>query len=142
MKYLRLALLLANTGAIAVLLAIPIGKVFHTVKAEMDAAAVFGWLIFFVPMFASALALAGLRFSRPVLTRRSVAIAMPGSFLGAWLALFTYLRGPANFVLIGIGLTILFGCNVLALWDPFKDCVRSAAGNSLSSKEDHKNDER
>jgi hypothetical protein len=124
-KQLRLVLVVANATAIAVLLAIPIGKLFGVVEEEVDAAAVFGWLIFFVPLLASALALWGIQFSRAALTRPSVIVAMPGSFLLAFLSLFTYWRGPSDFAQIGIGATILFGLNVLALWEPFKDRLES-----------------
>lgn len=125
MKQLRLVLVVANATAIAVLLAIPIGKLFGVVEEEVDAAAVFGWLIFFVPLLASALALWGIQFSLAALTRPSVIVAMPGSFLLAFLSLFTYWRGPSDFAQIGIGATILFGLNVLALWEPFKDRLES-----------------
>lgn len=120
-KQLRLVLIVANATAIAVLLAIPIGKLFGVIEEEVGAAAVYGWLIFFVPLFASALALWGIQFSRPALARPSVIVAMPGSFLVAFLSLFTYWQGPSDFAQFGIGATILFCLNVLALWEPFKD---------------------
>lgn len=125
MKQLRLVLIAANTMAIAVLLAIPIGKLIGAVEEEVDAAATFGWLIFFIPLLASVLALWGLRFSRPVLTRPFVIVAMPGSFLVAFLSAFTYWKGPSDFAHMGIGATILFSLNVLALWGPFKDRIES-----------------
>ena len=126
MKQLRLILIVANTTAIAVLLAIPIGKLFGMVEEEVDTAAMIGWSIFFVPLLASALALWGIQFSRPALTRPFVIVAMPGSFLVAFLALFTFWKGPSDFAQIGIAATILFGLNVLALWEPFKDRLESA----------------
>ena len=120
MKRLGIFLIVADTAAMAALLAIPVGKLFGVVEQEVDAAAVFGWLIFFVPLLASALALWSIRFSRPALTRPFVIIAMPGSFLVAFLSLFTFWKGPPEFAQIGIGATILLGLNVLALWEPFK----------------------
>ena len=119
MKPLRLILIVANTGAIAVLLAIPVGKLFGVVEQEVDTAAVFGWMIFFVPLLASALALWGIQFSRGALTRPAVIVGMPGSFRVACLSLFTYWKGPSDFAQIEVGATILFGLNVLALWKPF-----------------------
>ena len=130
-KQLRLLLIMSNAAAIAVLLAIPIGKLFGFVEEEVGAAAVFGWLIFFVPFLASALALCGIYFSRSALTRPTVIIAMPGSFLIAFLPLFMYWKDSSNFIEIGIGATILFGLNVLALWEPFKDRLESPSSESL-----------
>jgi hypothetical protein len=121
MKQLRLVLIVANAAAMAVLLAIPIGKLFGLVEEEVDAAAVFGWFIFFVPLLTSELALWGIHFARPALTRPSVIVAMPGSFLIAFLSLYTYFMGPSAFMVIGIGATIIFSLNVLLLWKPFKD---------------------
>lgn len=121
MKQLRLVLIIANAAAMCVLLGIPIGKLFGLVEKEVGAAAVFGWLIFFVPLLASALALWGIQFARPALTRPSVIVAMPGSFLTAFLGLYTYLIGPSDFLHVGIGATIILSLNVLALWGPFKD---------------------
>jgi len=124
MKQLRLVLIVANAAAMAVLLGIPIGKLFGLVEEEVGAAAVFGWLMFFVPLLASALALWGIQFARPALTRPSVIVAMPGSFLVAFLGLYTYLKDPSDlFLQIGVGSTIIFSLNVLALWEPFKDCL-------------------
>lgn len=121
MKLLSLVLIAANVAAIAVLLAIPIGKLFGLVEEEVGAAAVIGWLIFFVPLITSALALWGIHFARPVLTHSSIIIAMPGSFLMACLSMYTYFVGPSAFMVIGIGATIIFSLNVLLLWKPFKD---------------------
>ena len=136
MKKLRLILILANTAAIAVLLAIPIGKLFGMVEEEVDAAAVVGWVIFFVPLLASALALWGIQFSRPALTRPFVIVAMPGSFLVTFLSLFTYWKGPSDFAQIGIGAAILFGLDVLALWGPFKDRLESPVPESQDTDGD------
>ncbi len=136
MKQLRFVLIVANATAIAVLLAIPIGKLFGVVEEEVGAAAVFGWLIFFAPLLASALALWGIQFSRPSLTRPSVIVAMPGSFLVAFLSLFTYWKGPSDFAQIGIGATILFCLNVLILWEPFKDRLESPTPESLDIDRD------
>jgi hypothetical protein len=124
-KPLRLILIVANTAAIAILLAIPIGKLFGAVEQLVDTAAVFGWIIFFVPLLASALALWGIQFSRAALTRSAVIVGMPGSFLAAFLSLFTYWKGPSDFAQIGVGATILFGLNVLALWKSFIDRLES-----------------
>ena len=121
MKQLRLLLIVANAAAMAVLLAIPFGKLFGLVEEEVGAAAVFGWLIYFVPLLTSALALWGIHFARPALTRPSVIVAMPGSFLIALLSLYTYFMGPTAFMVIGIWTTIIFSLNVLVLWKPFKD---------------------
>jgi len=96
------------------------------VEEELDAAAVLGWSIFFVPFLASALALSGIQASRPALTRPFVFIAMPGSFLVAFLPLITYWKAPPDFAQIGIGATILLGLNVLALWEPFKVHLESS----------------
>lgn len=131
MKQLRLLLIIANAAAIALLLAIPIGKLFGFVEEEVGAAAVFGWLIFFVPLLASALALCGIYFARSALTRQTIIIAMPGSFLIAFLPLFMYWKDSSNFIEIGIGTTILFGLNVLALWVPFKDRLESPSSEPL-----------
>jgi len=124
-KLLRILLIVANTVAMAGLLAVPIGKLLGMVEEEVDAAAMFGWLIFFVPLFASALALCGIQFSCPALRRPFVFIAMPGSFLVAFVSLFTYWKGPSDFAQFGIGASILFGLNVLALWEPFKAYLES-----------------
>ena len=120
LKQLQLVLIFANTMATAVLLAIPVGKLFGFVEEEIDAAAMFGWLMFFVPLLASALALWGIRFSRPGLTRPFVIVAMPGSFLLGFVSLYTLWKGPPEFAQIGAGATILFGLNVIALWDAFR----------------------
>lgn len=136
MKKLRIFLIVANAAAIACLLAIPIGKLFGVVEKEVDAAAAFGWLIFFVPLLGSALALWGIQFPRPALTRPSVMIAMPGSFLVAFLSLFTYWKGPSDFAQIGIGATILLGLNVLALWEPFKVHLESPTPESVDTDGD------
>jgi hypothetical protein len=111
-------------------LAIPIGKLFGFVEEEVDTAAVIGWLIFFIPLLASLLSLCGIYFSRTALTRPTVVIAMPGSFLIAFLPLFMYWKDPFNFIQIGIGTTILFGLNVLALWEPYKDRLESSSSNA------------
>ena len=121
MNKLRIVLIAANAAAAAVLLAIPIGKLLGVVEQEVDAAAVIGWLIFFVPLLTSALGLCGIQFSRPVLTRSMVLIAMPGSFLVAFLALYTFWQGPSDFLQIAIAMTVLLAFNVVALWQPFKD---------------------
>ena len=97
MKQLRLLLIVANAAAMAVLLAIPFGKLFGLVEEEVGTAAVFGWLIYFVPLLTSALALWGIHFARPALTRPSVIVAMPGSFLIALLSLYTYFMGMGRF---------------------------------------------
>lgn len=128
--------MVANTGAIAGLMAIPTGKLLGVVTEEVDAAAVFGWLIFFVPFLASALALWGTQSSRFALTQRFVIVAMPGSFLLAFLSLFTYWKGPADFAQIGIGLTILLGLNVLALWEPFRSHLESSTPELAEGDED------
>lgn len=127
MKLLRPVLLVANAAAIAVLLAIPIGKLSGAVQAEVGAAAVFGWLVFFVPSLASALALCGIVFARPALARQFVIVAMPGSFLVACLSLYTFWKGPPEFAGIGIPAMVLFALDVLALWEPFKDRLESSA---------------
>lgn len=119
MTQFRFVLIVLNGAAIAVLLAIPIGKLLDLIDEEVGAAAVFGWLIFFVPLIASLLSLWGIQFSRPSLTRPSVAVALLGSFLVAILALASSLAGPPGTLQIGVGATILFGLNVLALWRPF-----------------------
>jgi len=131
LKQLRLLLIIANATAIAVLLAIPIGKLFGFVEEEVGSAAVFGWLIFFIPLLTSTLALSGIYCSRTALTRTAVIIAMPGSFLIAFLPLFMFWKDPPNFSQIGIGAMILFGLNVLALWEPFKDRLESPSSDSL-----------
>jgi hypothetical protein len=135
-KQLRIVLIVANAAAIAIFLAIPIGKMFGAVEEELGAAAAFGWLIFFLPLLASALALWGIQFSRPALTRPSVIVAMLGSFIVTFLAMFTYWEGPSDFAQIGIGATILFGLNVLALWEPFKDRLESPTTESLDIDRD------
>ena len=136
MKQLRLLLIIANAAAISVLLAIPIGKLFGFVEEEVGVAAVFGWLIFFVPLLASALALYGIFFSRTALTRATVIVAMPGSFLITFLPLFMFWKDPSNFTQIGIGVSILFGFNTLALWEPFKDRLESQSSESLDTDQD------
>ena len=133
MKALRILLAVANMMAVAALLAIPIGKLFGVVEQQVDAAAVIGWLIFFVPLLASALALLGSQCSRPALTRPLVMIAMPGSFLVALLSLFTSWQGPPDFALIGFTTMVLLGLNVLALWQLFKACLESPSTDSLDT---------
>jgi hypothetical protein len=132
-KLLRILLIVANTLAMSGLLAIPIGKLFGVVEEEVDAAAVFGWLIFFVPLLASALALWGIQFSRPALRRPFVIIAMPGSFLVAFVSLYTYWKGPADFAQFGIGASILLGLNVLALWEPFRAHLESTTPKKVEA---------
>jgi hypothetical protein len=80
MTQLRFVLIVLNGAAIAVLLAIPIGKLLGVLHEEVDTAAIFGWFIFFIPAAASLLALWGIQFSRPSLTRPSIAVALLGSF--------------------------------------------------------------
>ena len=136
MKKLRILLIVANTAAVSALLAIPIGKLFGAVETEVDAAAASGWLIFFVPLLASALSLWGIQFSRPALTRLFVTVAMPGSFLVAFVVLFAYWKGPSDFAQLGIGATILLGLNVLALWEPFKARLESPLPESVDTDEE------
>ena len=126
MPTLRILLITANFASMAVLLAIPIGKLLDMVAQQMDAATVFGWFVFFVPLLAASLTLWGIQFNRPALTRPFVAFAMLGSFLTACLSLYTFLMGPIDFSKIAIGAAILYGFNVLTLWEPFKDYLESA----------------
>ena len=133
---LRIALILLNAALLAVLLAIPIGKLLGVLEAKVPTAAIFGWLLFFVPALASALALWGLQFSKPGLTRRFVVVAMPGSFLAAFVSLYACWEGPAHLARMGIGFTILFSLDVLALWLPFKDRLESATSASQGGDED------
>lgn len=116
---LNVLVIVLNTAAIAVLLAIPIGKLLGVIEGEVGTAAVLGWLIFFVPLLATVVALWGLQFSRPALTDASVTVAMPGSFLVAFLSVITSLRSPSDLTRIGIGATTLFALNVFTLWRPF-----------------------
>ncbi len=129
-KLLRIPLILANAAALLVLLAIPVGRLSGAIEEEVGAAAVMGWLMFFVPLLAAVLGLWGVHFSRPALTRPFVFIAMPGSFLMACVSLFTYWKGPPNFAEIGIGATILLGLNVLVLWEPFIANLESRRGRT------------
>lgn len=124
-KALRILLVAANTVATVALLAIPVGKLLGVVAQAVDAAAVFGWVIFFVPLLASALALSGIQFSRPAHTRSFVLVAMPGSFVVAFLGLYTVWQGPPEFARIGLTTTILLTGNVVALWLPFKDQLQA-----------------
>lgn len=130
MMQLRMLLIFADTMAMAVLLAIPIGKVFGMVTQEIGAAAVFGWLIFLVPLLASALTLWGIQFSRPALTRPFVSVALLGCFLVACLSLYTCFMAPSDFARLGISAAILFSFNVLVLWEPFKDYLESVPPKS------------
>ena len=125
MKQLQFLLIVANTAAIACLMAIPIGKLLGMVAQALDGAVVFGWLVFFVPSLASVLALWGIQFTHAVLIRLFVSVAMPGSFLVACLALYMVWKGPSDLVQVGIGATILYAVNVLALWEPFKEYIES-----------------
>jgi hypothetical protein len=136
MAPLRFVLIVLNTAAIAVLLAIPIGKLLGVIEEPVGAAAVFGWLIYFVPMIASVLALWGVQFARPTLTRTFVTVAMPGSFLVAALSLGMSLMGPPVTPLIGVGAAILFGLNVLALWEPFLERLRESDADMRDSDRD------
>ena len=129
-KLCILVLVAANTVAVAVLLAIPIGKLLGLVEEEVDATAVFGWLIFFVPLLTSAYALWNVQSSPSALKRPAVLIAMPGSFLAAFATLFTLFKSSFDFASIAIPVTILLGLNVLALWEPFKDHLQSSAHES------------
>ncbi len=124
MQWLRLILILLNIAATGFLLAIPFGKLFGFVTQEVDAAAVYGWIIFFVPFLASALALLGIQYARPRLARPSVLVAMPGSFLIALLSFYTFFMGPPAFKLMGLGAAAIFSLNVLLLWVPFRDSLR------------------
>lgn len=133
MTQLRFVLIVLNGAAIAVLLAIPIGKLLDVIEEPVGAAAVFGWLIFFVPLIASLLALWGIQFSRPSLTRPSIAVAVLGSFLVAVLSLALGLTGPPGTPLIGAGATILLGLNVLALWEPFIERLRESDADPRDS---------
>ncbi|MEJ2153283.1 MAG: hypothetical protein P8Y29_10140 [Gemmatimonadota bacterium] len=125
MAPLRFVLIVLNTAAIAVLLAIPIGKLLGVIEDPVGAAAVYGWLIFFVPLIASLFSLWGIQFSRPSLTRNSVAVALLGSFLVGVLSLAMSLMNPPGGPLIGIGAAALLGLNVLVLWRPFLMRMRS-----------------
>lgn len=136
MKQLRFVLIVANAAAIAVLLAIPIGKLLSVIEEPVGAAAVFGWMIFFVPLMASLLALWGIRFSRPSLTRPSVAVALVGSFLVGVVALASSVAGPPGTLLIGVGATLLLGLNVLALWEPFLERLRDSDADRRDSDQD------
>lgn len=136
MKRLRIILIAANSLAVAALLAIPIGKLFGVVETEVDAAAVYGWLIFFVPLLASMLSLWGIQFALPALTRLFVTTAMPGSFLVTFLALYTSWKGPPEFTQIGIVTTILLSFNVFALWEPFKAQLQTSLPESVDTDEE------
>jgi hypothetical protein len=136
MTQLRFVLIVLNGAAIAVLLAIPIGKLLGVLHEEVDTAAIFGWFIFFIPAAASLLALWGIQFSRPSLTRPSIAVALLGSFLVAVLSLALGLTGPPGTPLIGVGATILLGLNVLALWEPFKERLRESDADMRDSDRD------
>ena len=128
-------LIVLNAAAITMLLAIPIGRYVGFVEQEVDAAAAIGWLIFFVPLFASALGLWGVHTSRPAFSRPFVIIAMPGSFLVAFVSLFIYWNAPSDFAQIGIGASILLGLNVLTLWEPFKAHLELPTSESVKSDE-------
>ncbi len=138
MAPLRFVLIVANTAAIAVLLAIPIGKLLGLIDEPVGAAAVFGWLIYFGPAAASVLALWGIQFSRSALTRPFVTVAMPGSFLVAALSLAIGLTspGPPGTPLFVAVATILFGLNVFALWTPFKERVAESTADKRDTDRD------
>lgn len=121
MKHMRFVLMIANAAAMVVLLAIPVGKVFGWIEQDIEAAAVYGWLIYFVPVLAAALALWGIRRPRAVLGRRALFVAMPGSFLLACLSVYSAWQGPPGIRAIAIVATILFALNTWALWGPFRD---------------------
>ena len=123
-KPLRLLLLLANSSAVAVLLAIPVGKLFGFIEQEVDAAAVNGWFLFFVPFLTSAMAIAGIHFSRSELAQPTVMVAMPGSFLIALLSLYIVMAGPPAFTVIGLGAAIILSLNVVMLWQPFLERIK------------------
>lgn len=130
MKILRYFLISVDVAAVAVLLAIPIGKVLGVIHEEIDAAAVFGWLIFFVPLCSSAFALWGIVRSHPMFTRIFVVIAVPGCFLMAFVSILTTWSAPTVFMQIGLGAAVILGLNVLALWDAFVARVKSLPSQS------------
>jgi hypothetical protein len=130
MKQLRLLLIVGNTLAVAVLVLIPVGKLLGVLHEEVDTAAIIGWFIFFIPATASLLALWGVQFSRPALSRPFVATALVGSvllmLLSALMSRSLFLASRPDIAPIGMGATILFGLNVLTLWTPFRERLESS----------------
>ena len=126
MSLLRILLIIANTAASLVLLAVPIGKLLGVIEETIDAAAISGWLMFFIPLFASAFGLCGIHLSRSAFARPFVIIAMPGSFLMAFVSVLTTWNSPSNFSQVGIAAAVLLTFNVLILWKPFTRYLASS----------------
>ncbi len=125
MSRLRILLIVANLAAVGTLLAVPLGRLLGWIEAALEAAAVIGWLMYFVPALASALALFSIQRAHTPRSGRAILVAMPGSFLLACLSLYAALRGPSAW--IGAGATILFALNVWALWVPFLERLQPPA---------------
>ena len=85
-------------------------------------------------VFNIAVALWGIVRSNPVLTRLFVVIAMPGSFLMAFVSIFTTWNAPSMFMQIGVGAAVILGMNALALWEPFVARVASLPSESQQSE--------
>ena len=124
----RALLSAANLAAAGVLLAIPIGKLMKLIDAEIDSAAIFGWFVYFTPMFASAVALWVGRFPNAAFVHGCIIVALPGSFLMAALSIYMFAVAPPQFELFTAIAAGLLTLNVVALWRPFVKLLEESGG--------------
>lgn len=124
MKQLRVLLIVGNASVVILLLMIPGGKLLGVIEPGFTDTSLVGWVLYTVVSLASLYALWGVQFPRSNLFRPFVATALLGSVLltivSALVARSLYLTGRPDVAPIAVAATILFGLNVLALWEPFR----------------------
>ncbi len=124
----RALLSAANLAAAGVLLAIPIGKLMKLIDVDIEPAAVYGWFVYFTPLFASAVALWVWRFPNASFVRACNLVALPGSFLMAALSIYMFAMAPTEFERFAAIAAILLTLNVIALWRPFVKQLEESGG--------------
>ncbi len=124
MKQLRLLLIVGNAAVVVLLLMIPGGKLLGVIRPGFTDPSFVGWVLYTVVGLSSLYALWGVQFPRSNLSRPFVATALVGS---AVLTIFSalgarslYLAARPDVAPIAVAATILFGLNVLVLWEPFR----------------------
>jgi hypothetical protein len=124
MKQLRLLLIVGNAAVVILLLMIPGGKLLGVIRPGFTDASFVGWVLYTVVGLSSLFALWGVQFPHSNLFRPFVATALVGSavltVVSALVARSLYLAGRPDVAPIGVAATILFGLNVLVLWEPFR----------------------
>ena len=124
MRQLRLLLIVGNAAVVVLLLMIPGGKLLGVLKPGFTDTAFIGWVIYTIVGLASLYAIWGVQFPRSKLLHPFVATAIVGStvltIISAIFARSLYLAGRPDVAPIAIAVTLLFGLNVLALWEPFR----------------------